>query len=921
MADKNWPMGQSETAELIRAKDWSKTSLGPISDWPASLKISIQLVLDSRFPMYIWWGPEYINIYNDAYIALAGKKNHPKHFGKPAQHMWPEIWPTLTDFLTEVKTKGTSILHEDLHLPLERMGSKPEDAYFSFSYGPARDENGEIQGIHCTCYETTSKIHAQRELIQSVKQTELAVKQLQSFFIQSPVPMAIMLNHDHRFTIVNPPYEKLINRKNIVGKTVLEVFDKEDVSDFHKLLDQVYESGKSHFGTETLLPLADENGILHDTWLDFGYHPYRDENGEIRGVLAIVTDVTSQVLSKKVLEKAGEEFKLIANSMPQHVWNANADGELDYFNDVWFDYSGTTFEDNVGNGWIKYVHHEDVPRTIETWMMALNSGVTYTHEFRLRRHDGSYRWHMTRSYPIKDSQGHITRWIGTNTDVHESKTLTSTLESEKIKFETLFADASTSMALLRGKDLIFEQSNPSYHALFDNRVKIGVPILEIMPELIGQPFAKLLQDVYRTGVDYREAEAKAYLRRTHDGPLEERYFRQSYTQVKNADGSPYGVFIHAIDITESVKIRKRVEVSEERMNLALDAAQMGTWSIDLKTMDVKTSETFMKIFDFGFVGGNIFEEISRLMHPDDVDEVNRIWQSSIAERIPYIHEYRIVTESGQIKWVHSRGRATYDTDGTPLVLAGILMDITDKKLADERLEKLALDLQIAVATRDEFLSIASHELKTPLTSMKLQTQSIQRSLSRGLSLPPEKITRLVDNTATQVGRLTRLVDDMLDIARIQSGKFTLHKEPMKLNDILSHIYSEFTEQFDHARCQTTLEMKSEARGEFDRFKLEQVITNLLSNAIRYGSGKPIEVKLDVVTGKAIITVTDHGIGIDPANFEKIFHRFERIIDAKGINGLGLGLYITKQIVLAHNGEIRIESELGKGASFIVELPL
>lgn len=903
-----WPMGQSQTAELIRETDWTKSSLGTISTWPTSLKVSIQLCLDSKFPMYIWWGPEYINIYNDAYITLAGRKNHPKFFGKPAQHMWPEIWPTLQEFLSEVKIKGTTILHENLLMPLERQDG-PEESYFTFSYGPARDENGEILGIHCTCYETTANVLAQ-------KQIEQAVKQLQSFFMQSPLPMVILLGEDHRFTIVNPPYERLVNKKNLVGKTVAEAFELEDVAPFVGLLDQVYNTGVPFIGNETYFAIADVNGDLQDTWLDFGYHPYRDENGNVRGVLAVATDVTSQVLSKKLIEKTGEEFKLIANHMPQIVWNADAKGVLDYFNDVWFNYSGSTYAENAQNGWLKFLHPEDVTSTQKNWTHSLSTAENYTNEFRLLKSDGSYRWHIARAYPIKNESGAITRWIGTNTDIHEAK-------SEKIKFETLFADASTSMALLRGPDLIFDQSNPSYIALFNDRIEIGKPILEVMPEIIDQPFSKLLKQVYETGEPYREDEAHAFLRRTHNSPLEERYFRQSYTQVKDATGTPYGVFIHAVEITDAVKARREVEISERRMNLALEAAQMGTWAIDLKTMDFVVSETFMKMFDFGFVGGNLFAEISRLIHPDDAEEANRILQTAIAERIPYIHEYRSVTQAGKVKWIHSRGQATYDKKGTPLNVSGIVMDITDKKLSDERQSKLAQDLQQAVATRDEFLSIASHELKTPLTSMKLQTQSILRGISRGSAeaFTPEKVKRLVENTATQVSRLNRLVDDMLDISRIQSGKFNIHLEPMKLNDVIQDIYNQFKEQFEHALCETVLEISGEAIGVFDRFKIEQVITNLLSNAIRYGAGKPIAVKLEVEDKKAIIKVTDNGIGLDPANFDKVFDRFERIIHTKGINGLGLGLYITKQIVLAHHGEIWIESELGKGATFVVELPL
>ena len=172
----NWPMGNSETAALIRSTDWSATSLGPVETWSASLKTAIGLCVDSKFAMYLWWGPDSINIYNDAYIPLAGKDKHPQYFGRPAQEMWPEIWPTFKEFLTSVWTTGASIIQEDFPLTIFRNG-KNEETFFTFSYGPARDENGVIQGVHCTCIETTQKVRSQQKLTTSFNQ-------LRNFFMQ-----------------------------------------------------------------------------------------------------------------------------------------------------------------------------------------------------------------------------------------------------------------------------------------------------------------------------------------------------------------------------------------------------------------------------------------------------------------------------------------------------------------------------------------------------------------------------------------------------------------------------------------------------------------------------------------------------------------------------------------------------------------
>jgi PAS domain S-box-containing protein len=617
------------------------------------------------------------------------------------------------------------------------------------------------------------------------------------------------------------------------------------------------------------------------------------------------------------------EFQELANSMPQMVWTATADGSLNYFNDVWFAYCGADYEKNVGTGWTNFVHPEDLPLTAERWAASIQSGNSYTNEFRLKRKDGAFRWHMVRAYPIRNLSGTITKWIGTNTDIHESKMAAHALESEKIKFETLFADASTSMALLRGPDLIFEMANPSYQELFHHRIKIGFSIFEILPEIKNQIFAKVLLQVYETGVPYRDDEAIAFLRRSDNAPLEERYFKQSYTQLKDADGNPYGVYIHATEITVEVMARLQLEASRKRMNLAIEAAHMGTWHIDLKSMEVTTSKEFMDIFEFGFVGGNIFSEISRLMHPDDVDEVNRVWQAAVENKVPYVHEYRIVTSTGAVKWVHSRGQANYDPNGGPLTLSGILLDITDNKLAEERLSTLAQNLELAVATRDEFMSVASHELKTPLTSMSLQVQSMQRNIDRNVpdAMAPDRVKKIIANMGKQVNRLIRLVDDMLDISRIESGKLSINFEKFDLKDIIQDVVQDLRDQLQSYGCSITCELSKGAVGDFDRARIEQVLTNLITNAMKYGHDAPIEIFLTLKNSIATLQIRDHGLGIARENFEKVFQRFERIVSPNEVSGLGLGLFITREIVISHGGKIWLESELGEGTSFFVTLPL
>lgn len=225
----------------------------------------------------------------------------------------------------------------------------------------------------------------------------------------------------------------------------------------------------------------------------------------------------------------------------------------------------------------------------------------------------------------------------------------------------------------------------------------------------------------------------------------------------------------------------------------------------------------------------------------------------------------------------------------------------------------------ATKIRDEFISIASHELKTPLTSLKLQTQMTKKVISKSENLPAARMQKQLDYTINQIDRLNKLVDDMLDISRINTGKLKLQKSNLNLSLLLEDLIDRFMPQFEAVHCEIESFITPGIVGHWDSYKIEQVLNNLFSNAIRYSPGKTVHISLIKLNERAVLSVKDEGMGIDPANIDRIFERFERATSAS--SGLGLGLYITRQILDLHKASIRVESEPGKGANFIVELPL
>jgi signal transduction histidine kinase len=252
-----------------------------------------------------------------------------------------------------------------------------------------------------------------------------------------------------------------------------------------------------------------------------------------------------------------------------------------------------------------------------------------------------------------------------------------------------------------------------------------------------------------------------------------------------------------------------------------------------------------------------------------------------------------------------------------LALAQDLAQRAAAAVDNARLYRAAQD---AVRLRDEFLSIASHELKTPLTSMQLAVQTLQRTMKQGQMPAPDRLADRLSIVESQSKRLTRLINDLLDISRITAGRLELEREPTDLAALTRRVAEQFQDELLLAGCPLTVQAATPVIGTWDRARIEQVITNLLTNAMKYGRGRPIEIVVDGNGATARLTVRDEGIGIAPEYLERIFERFERAVAPGRFGGMGLGLYISRQIVAAHGGTISVTSRPGAGAVFTVLLP-
>lgn len=428
-------------------------------------------------------------------------------------------------------------------------------------------------------------------------------------------------------------------------------------------------------------------------------------------------------------------------------------------------------------------------------------------------------------------------------------------------------------------------------------------------EIVGSDFYSFNKD---------NPQVISYIRRALSG---EQFFAEStfknhfhnsnYSPLRDSSGKIIGVSVITFDVTDLKLAQSGYQM--ERVNLRHLFKETPEIFGILHGKDFVyeyANEALKKFYGFDPTGKTVAEA-----RPEAKETLKLV--QTVYETGNTIHLSEMEAPFGdRIGYFNMTYAARKDEEGKIDGVMFLGMDVTEQVVT-------RMDLQKAVAARDEFLSIASHELKTPITSFLLQLQLIERLKSREDKRAYEetRINSLIDLGIKQLARINRLVDDMLDIARINTGKLSFRKEPVALNELLSDVITRMNFLFEKENVPLVTSEFPPVSAVIDRIRIEQVITNVLTNALRYGNKKPVTVTLRKIEDSAVLTITDMGIGMSPGLLEKIFNRFERGVDLNEVSGLGLGLYISRQIVEGHGGKIEALSEgVGLGTTIRITLP-
>ena len=492
----------------------------------------------------------------------------------------------------------------------------------------------------------------------------------------------------------------------------------------------------------------------------------------------------------------------------------------------------------------------------------------------------------------------------------EHRALIHELEAEKRKLADVFERAPAFMAILHGKNHIFEMANIAYYQLVGHRDIIGKSLIEAIPEVREQGYIEILDAVLATGEPFIGTEMKIDLQRVLAGDVEERYVNFVYEPLRDAKDERTGIVAHGYDITDQVVARQKAEqlaIQVEQQAQIFDVT-LAALKDFVYTFDTAGRFTYANSPLLELLGITLEEIIGKTFHqlpyPQELATVLQtqieqvvVTGKSVTDETPYTNPTGIV---GYYEYIFV---PVFDKDKNVVLVAGSTRDITTRKQLESQ--------------KDDFMGIVSHELKTPVTSIKAFTQVLQ---NRFIRAGDEKSAALLGKMDTQINKLTSLIGDLLDVTKIEGGKLQLNEDFFSFDALVDEV----VEAMQRTTTRHTIERQGVTNTTLygDKDRIEQVIINFLTNAIKYSpQSDKIIVQSRTEKDHVMLSVQDFGVGIPEEKQQQVFERFYRVSGNETIPGIGLGLYISAEIIKRQKGTIGVESEQGKGSTFYFSLPI
>ncbi len=740
-------------------------------------------------------------------------------------------------------------------------------------------------------------------IVESSRLDSLDSKLLYKIFMQAPAMLSILKGPQHVFELANEPCRKLLGNRNPIGKPVKEVLPELKEQGLLKILDEVYQTGEAFTGNEMPLILESEKGGA-EMFMNFTFQPFFDENQKNKGILVFAYDVTDQVASRNKAEESESRYRELIYGLPSALYTCDADGYIQLYNESAVKLWGREpiIGKDVWCGSWEIFTQDGSPMPLEECPMAiaLKENRIVNTELIVRRPDGTERNIIPYPRPILGTSGKIIGAVNTLIDVTSQAQSRREMEQIAEMIERLYMQAPAFICTLKGPDHVFELVNPEYQKLYGKRELLGKKVLDALPELEGQGIMEKLYNVYHTGEPYVVTEMLLHLGRDEGKEPEPTYLNFSYQPMYNAKKEIKGILVFGYEVTEQVMAKKK---GEEDLRQVLESLPQIT-----STSSASGTNIFFNKFFYEYSGLSMEEATlngwNSILHPEELETVLESWENCKKKGEDFYQEIRLKRCNDQMyRWHISRITPIKSSKGEITQWIASATDIHEQKTKEQK--------------KDEFISIASHEMKTPLTTAKAYLQLLELSLEGTNS----KAALYTKKAIHSIERLKDLISELLDVSKIQHGKLNFNFCEFDFNEMID----EAIDAIQHISPNHRI-IKSGAISKMvfaDKERLEQVIINLLSNAVKYSpQANKVFISSMIENDQLKVAVKDHGIGISSGNLEKIFERYFRIEgEERHIQGLGIGLFICMEIIQRHKGKIWAESEEGQGSTFYFCIPM
>jgi len=673
---------------------------------------------------------------------------------------------------------------------------------------------------------------------------------------------------------------------------------------FVSMMREVLNTGIDNIGKAIRADL-EVNGTLQTFYFDYEYRAIKNAAGETYCVMHTAEDVTEEVLGKEAIRVSQERQVALEREKALNEELASANEELNAINE---ELKETQLR-------LSDLNNELEERVLSrTKALVLSEAKAYSLNEELATTNKDL---VSLNEELASSNEEMLasneELISTNEELNDTQRILSTtvsqLELSQSRFQNLVREANIGIIVLVGEDLRVEIVNKTYGKLIERSVNelLGQKLFDIIPEAEAS-FRPVITNVLLTGETLYLYDVPYLV--YNNGNKIEGFLNLVYQPYIDDDQSITGVIVLCQDVTEQVHAKFKLESAYDQLRLSKEAAQLGFFDLDLVNVTLEWDDRCRLLFGIShkdvityekdFINGLHIEDRERIL-----SIINTAFNKSVSNGV-YDVEYRTVgAEDEQLRWVRAKGQVYFDDKDTPVRFIGSVLEITEQKEDEQR--------------KNDFIGMVSHELKTPLTSMKGYLQLLKSKAQKNQDVFTANVLEKSNN---QINKMTTLINGFLNVSRLESGKIYIDKQVFNIVNLLKEIEEEFiaTASSHHIVFGSVSETIIYA----DRDKIGQVINNLLSNAVKYSpAGSTIKVACVTADNKAMVTVQDEGMGIDPKDIDRLFERYYRVDsnNMTAISGFGIGLYLSSEIIERHDGTIGVDSLLGKGSTFWFTLPV